>query len=238
MIFSLIGLQLPTLIRSIPGNSWIWVAQAVVLTATLLAVRAAWVFPLWLVTRGRQHGQGSWRVPAVVSWAGARGVLPLTAALSIPLLTEAGAALPGRDQILLLTTAVIVITLVVQGATLGPLVRRSGIAVSTGDIREEERTARLAMAAAALAYLDRCEVDTSTPSIATSQLRESLHLRLTEQDAAIEPGAIPIQRRLRQDLIAVESSELTRLYEVGEISAATRRELQRRLDLEHGSLDG
>ncbi len=47
----------------------------------------------------------------------------------------------------------------------------------------------------------------------------------------------PMLRRLRRDLIAVETDALTRLYEDGTIGAATRRDLQRRLDLEDTSLD-
>ena len=81
----------------------------------------------------------------------------LVLVLSIPLVTDAGAALPGRDQVLLLTTAVIVITLVIQGASLGPMVRRAGVAVGVDDVRDETRLAQTVMASAALSYLDSCE---------------------------------------------------------------------------------
>jgi hypothetical protein len=47
------------------------------------------------VNASRRGGRVSWRIPAVVSWAGARGVLPLAAALSIPL-TTAGISNPSR----------------------------------------------------------------------------------------------------------------------------------------------
>lgn len=46
------------------------------------------MFPLSLAIQTRRGRRASWRVPAVVSWAGARGVLPLAAALSIPLTTN------------------------------------------------------------------------------------------------------------------------------------------------------
>jgi len=48
----------------------------------------------------------------VVSWAGTRGVVPLAAALSIPLTSASGAPLPRRDLILVLATAVIVVSLI------------------------------------------------------------------------------------------------------------------------------
>ena len=48
---------------------------------------------------------------------------------------------------------------------------------------------------------------------------------------APEPDGLT-ERELRRDLIAAENAELTRLYEDGTISAATRQRLQRNLDLE------
>lgn len=93
------------------------------------------------------------RRPAPVV-AGARGVVPLAAALSIPLTAADGAALPRRDLILVLATAVIVVSLFVQGLTLEPLVRRAGIARPGDDARHEETVARLRLAEAALARLD------------------------------------------------------------------------------------
>jgi monovalent cation/hydrogen antiporter len=52
-----------------------------------------------------------------------------------------------------LATAVIVISLIVQGLTLEPLVRLAGIA-RPGDAQQEETVARLRLAEAALARLD------------------------------------------------------------------------------------
>jgi monovalent cation/hydrogen antiporter len=229
IVFSLIGLELPGLIRAVGGHSAMWLAQAGAITATLLAVRAVWVFPLWLaVPRRRGRARPSWKVPAVVSWAGARGVLPLAAALSIPLTTGSE-----RDLVLLLTTAVIVITLLVQGFTLGPLVRRSGVAVPSEQAETEEAAARAAMSQAALAYLDEVESIDAAPQVAVAQLRQMLRSRVNGGDGT---AGEPALRQLRRDVIAIEAAELARLYADGAISADTRRQLQRRLDLEETSL--
>src|SRR6185312_9499575 len=116
--------------------------------------RVAWVFPVWAAYQWRRgKRRPSWPVPAVVSWAGTRGVVPLAAALSIPLTSTDGALLPQRDLILVLATAVIVVSLVVQGLTLEPLVRLTGIARQDGG-RHEETVARVRLAEAALARLD------------------------------------------------------------------------------------
>ena len=47
----------------------------------------------------------------------------------------------------------------------------------------------------------------------------------------------PVLRRLRRDLIGVESAALPDLHHRGVIGESTRRELQRQLDLEDTSLD-
>ena len=142
VVFSLIGLQLPTLIRDL-SRTEAWPAEALAVTGTLLVIRIVWVFPLSAVIQRRGGARRpSWPVPAVVSWAGTRGVVPLAAALSIPLTSASGAPLPRRDLILAIATAVIVVSLIVQGLTLEPLVRRAGIARPDA-ARHEQTMARL-----------------------------------------------------------------------------------------------
>lgn len=145
--------------------------------------------------------------------------------------------MPGRDRVLLLlTTAVIVTTLVVQGFTLGPLVRRSGIAVPAEDTRTEDAAALLAMSCRALAHLDQVEEIEAAPPVVVAQLRQALRSRHDDGDGTGEDATGPALRQLRRYLIAVEAAELTRLYREGAIGAAVRRQLQRRLDLEEASL--
>jgi NhaP-type Na+/H+ or K+/H+ antiporter len=138
-------LQLPTLIRDL-SRAEAWLGEALAVAGTLMVIRIVWAFPLSAVIQQRNGTRRpSWPAPAVVSWAGTRGVVPLAAALSIPLTTASGARLPRRDLILALATTVIVVSLVVQGLTLEPLVRRAGIA-RPHDSRHEQTMARLALA--------------------------------------------------------------------------------------------
>ncbi len=165
VVFSLIGLQLPTLIRAL-SHAEAWPADALAVAGTLIATRILWVFPLSAVIQRRSGTRRpSWAVPAVVSWAGTRGVVPLAAALSIPLTSASGAPLPQRDLILVLATAVIVVSLIVQGLTLEPLARFAGIARPAA-ARHEETIARLRLAEAALARLD--ELADGTPPLTRS----------------------------------------------------------------------
>jgi CPA1 family monovalent cation:H+ antiporter len=93
------------------------------------------------VSRIRPGGdpRPAWPAAAVVSWVGTRGVVPLAAALSIPLTTASGTALPQRDLVLVLAAAAIVVSLILQGFTLEPLARLAGFgrAGPAGPRREE-----------------------------------------------------------------------------------------------------
>jgi CPA1 family monovalent cation:H+ antiporter len=176
-------------------------------------------------------------VPAVVSWAGTRGVVPLTAALSIPLTADSGAPLPQRDLVLVLATAVIVISLVVQGLTLEPLVRLAGIARPHSDARHEETIARLRLAEAALARLDELADGNCAPDDAIDRARAGLEARIGRTRARIDGNQAPeldglTDRELRRTLNAAEHAELARLYDDGTVSQPTRQRLQRSLDLE------
>jgi NhaP-type Na+/H+ or K+/H+ antiporter len=245
VVFSLIGLQLPALIRNLPGGE-AWPAAALAVAGTLMVTRSGWVFPLSAVVQRRSGvRRPSWPVPAVVSWAGTRGVVPLAAALSIPLTSASGALLPQRDLILVLATTVIVVSLVVQGLTLEPLVRLTGIARQDGG-RHEETVARLRLAEAALARLDELADDASATDDraaddAIDRARAGLEARIGRTRARIdgteaaEPDALT-DRDLRRFLNAAENAELARLYDDGTISQPTRQRLQRGLDLEAARL--
>jgi CPA1 family monovalent cation:H+ antiporter len=242
VVFGLIGLQLPALVRELSGSHAQWLWEALAIAVTLIVVRLLWVFPLSAV-RQRRRGvrRPSWQVPAVVSWAGARGVVPLAAALSIPLVNNSGSLLPERDLVVLLTTAVIVVTLVVQGFTLAPLVRRTGIALTSDHVRQEHISARLRLARAGLNHLELLAESETAQEFVIAQLRDRWQARIARIEELVldEPSSLSaaeIYRRLRKDLLIVEGTELTRLFEAGEITDATRRRIQRLLDLEHAGL--
>jgi monovalent cation/hydrogen antiporter len=241
VVFSLIGLELPTLIRALP-HPGAWLAGALAVAGVLIVTRVLWVFPLSAVLQRRSGARRpSWPVPAVVSWAGTRGVVPLAAALSIPLTSATGAPLPARDLVLVLAITVIVISLVVQGFTLEPLVRFAGIARPAG--HHEQAVARVRLAEAALARLGELAGDQAAPDAVIDRARASLQARIGRGQAhaghaqPAETGGLS-ERDLRRDLLAAENAELARLYDSGAISSATRQDLQRSLDLEAARLGG
>ena len=242
VVFSLIGLQLPTLVRDL-GRPGPWLLAALAITATLIATRVAWVFPLHAASQWRRGlRRPAWPVPAVVTWAGTRGVVPLAAALSIPLTTTHGTPLPQRDLVLVLAAAVIALTLVLQGFTLEPLARLAGLGqASAPGPAHEETLARLRLAEAGLARLDEIADSGTAPDPVIDRLRTSLQARIGNTQAHIDHDSdrekeARSERELRGDLIAAENAELARLYQAGTIGAATRQRLQRALDLEAARL--
>jgi len=137
IIFLLIGLELPTIIRQldVPLTQAIWYGLAIsgaLIIIRLLCTLGASVFTRimsnFITVAVRNPG---WRGPIVLGWAGMRGVVSLAAALSIPLLLKSGEAFPHRNLILFITFIVILVTLVFQGLTLPWVIRKMNL---TNDI--------------------------------------------------------------------------------------------------------
>ncbi|MGJ5754378.1 sodium/proton antiporter (CPA1 family) [Streptomyces puniciscabiei] len=245
VVFSLIGLALPSQVRALAHGDRSWPLYALAVAATLVAVRLLWLAPLSAVVQ-REGGVArlNWRVPMVLTWAGTRGVMPLAAALSIPEVAKNGTPLADRPLVLVLTTSVVVVTLVVQGFTLAPVVRASGIALEPAHTAREEAEARSHLAHAGLARLEELAELEVVPEVVLDRLRRGLTARLDDARDRLSrsDGGVPaesadlVYRQLRRDLIAVESGELQRLYDNHAISDTTRRRLQRALDLEEARL--
>lgn len=256
VVFALIGLELPAMVRRLSATDRDFIPIALAVTAVVVLTRALWIYPSGYLQRVRKGGQQAppFRVLAVMAWAGTRGVVPLTAALAIPLTTDAGTPFPERDLLLVLATSCIILTLVVQGLTLEPLVRRLRIGRDPVLMMKEQALARYATAAASLAHLDDLIEAGEEPPAVLERLRRDVEGRtrasLTrleelerstpkESAAASRTGAESsgvAYRRLRIDLLVIEGGRLTALTDEGRISEETRRTLQRGLDLEESRL--
>jgi monovalent cation/hydrogen antiporter len=125
LIFILIGLSLRGVLTRL-GSADALVAllpSTLVIVAAVIVARFVWIFPATYIPRAlvpalrARDPYPPLSVPFMMSWAGLRGVVSLAAALSLP------EGFSGRDLILAVTFAVILVTVLVQGATLAPLVR-------------------------------------------------------------------------------------------------------------------
>src|SRR5213083_565642 len=162
VLFMLVGLQLPQVMRSLPPGSATRVVElAMVVVLVIVLVRFVWMFganylPRLLNRKARRKNRVPWHHTALIAWIGMRGADSLAGGLAIPFLLPSGEPFPGRNLILLLTFCVIFGTLVLQGLTLTPLVRWLGV-MDDRVTEREERLARLRANEAALAHVEAME---------------------------------------------------------------------------------
>src|SRR5262249_44040188 len=176
VLFILVGLQLPTVVRSLPPGSTIRMATLTLLVVfVIVLVRFGWMFgetylPRLLSKKSRRKHRIPWQHTFLIAWTGMRGADSLAGALAIPFLLPNREPFPGRDLIMLLTFCVIFATLLLQGLTLTPLVRWLGV-VDDRVTEKEERLARLKANEAALARLEEVGASKRASSKTVESLR-------------------------------------------------------------------
>lgn len=143
-LFILIGLQLRAIVDGLGGRpAGEVIGDTAAVCGAVIAMRFLWNFVVTFLVRtiDRRPSQvarrASWRTRVVGSWSGMRGAVSLAAALALPLHTDAGAPLPGRELIQFITFALILVTVVGQGLTLPSLIARLGV-VEDGTEEEHE----------------------------------------------------------------------------------------------------
>jgi len=247
-IFLLIGLQLPAVLRRLSGRApsqLVW--YAILISIAVILIRILWVFPATYLPRllfssiRRCDPYPAWRHVTIVAWTGMRGVVSLAAALALPLLVDDGSPFPGRDLILFLTFVVILVTLVLQGLSLPPLIRWLGIE-EDDDVEREEREARLKANQAALAQLSNSGGDPAH-SDARERLRVEYEDRIRELKASgpghgskgVRQFSVEYERLL-QDALEEERKTILQLRNEEAISDEVLREIQQDIDLAEARL--
>jgi monovalent cation/hydrogen antiporter len=248
VLFLLVGLQLPGVLDAVDGYS---AAQLVgwgaLVSAVVVGVRLAWQFTVPYLVRAldRRPSQvarrGSARERLVIGWAGMRGSVSLAAALAVPLTTDAGSTFPYRNLIILLALAVILVTLVGQGLTLGPLIHRLGIR-DDGEEEREEVLARLRLSEAAIERLEEIAGEDWTRDDTIDRVRGMYDYRRrrfgaqSDGDGAAYEERTGAYLRLMYELFDAQRERLLELRNRREISDEVRRKVERDLDLEESRL--
>jgi len=166
----------------------------------------------------------------------------LAAALAIPITIDAGGPFPDRELIVFLTFAVILVTLVGQGLTLGPLITALGLH-DDGLEEHEERIARQRVAEAGLGRIDEVGEPEWIGSDSIERARNLLDYRRRRFSALVDGDGDGYEeradawRRLMYDVYDAQRSELVALRNRGEISDEVRRKIERDLDLEESRLE-
>lgn len=122
-VFVMLGLMMRQGLHRIDGYSlWDLLGYVALLTLTLYALRMVWTLLMaWWSSRSRVAGEAnvtSFKMLVLTVMCGVRGSLALSATLSIPLLTAAGEAMPGRDLAIFLAAATIAATLLLSGVVM------------------------------------------------------------------------------------------------------------------------
>jgi Na+/H+ antiporter len=249
VLFLLVGLQLPGILEEISGHPALdLVAWGALVSAVVIAVRLGWQFTVPYLIRAvdRRAVQLSRRAGPrqrfVVGWCGMRGSVSLAAALALPFETDAGAPFPERDLVILLAFAVIFVTLVGQGLTLGPLIRRLGV-VDDGDEEREEVAARIHIADAAIARVEELQDedwvrdDTAERVQGLFDYRRRRFAARADGDGDRYEERSDAYRRLMFEVFDAQREALIDLRNQGEISDEVRRRVERELDLEESRLN-
>lgn len=239
-VFMLIGSSLRDVIHRAGGFGVVVEHMTVPILWILLAMtlaRFAWIFACdGVIALRRKLGWRrfetmGWRASTVLSWAGMRGVVTLAVALSVP------ADLPGRDFILVAAFAVILVTVLLQGTTLGSVIRKlrppeAGAHVAPLTMSQAE--AAMAQAQAKLIETRAYAPDGTLihPQLLESYSRRaSISERYAGNEAQYQPG-LQAHFELVLEANAAGRAELLRLHRAGQIDDRVLHELERDLDFE------
>jgi len=180
LVFTLIGLQIGRLVPQFLGvDSLHLVFAVVVVSATVVITRLLWIFSATYFPRIVRHPRRPaprWRALVVLGWAGLRGGDTLVMALAIPFQTASGAPFPVRGVLVAVAFGVIMLTLLVQGFTLRPLIKRFALPREDA-LAVEERRARVEAEQAALRTLEDIGGLGNIPANALAQMREGIAQR-------------------------------------------------------------
>jgi CPA1 family monovalent cation:H+ antiporter len=241
VVFLLVGLQLRDIGNHIETGVTTTVAVTGAVFGTLVVVRFVWMYPATylarLVPRIREREERPpIAVPAVIAWAGMRGVVTLAAAQTLP---EDDVPPYNRELFIFVAFAVIVLTLLVQGTTLPWLAVRLGVRQDSGsaDALAEAGVQHQAGRAALQALEENAD---GAPTEVVERLRalvgsrsNNAWERLGNQRQETPSAAYG---RLRREMITAERHVFKIARNEGRIPEEVLTRAQRELDLEESQL--
>jgi CPA1 family monovalent cation:H+ antiporter len=246
-LFVLLGLELRSVVEHLSrGYSVAWLAgTSAAVVAAVVVIRLAWelmVSPLIRFIPGRHSGyvRNPWRQRLVIGWGGMRGAISLAIALTLPLEAH-GHRFTERPTLVFLAAVVVIVTLVGQGLTLGPLLGALGLAQGD-EQRRREAVARQRVTEAGLARLDELAENGDVDEDTANVYRQLFELRLERVRAALGDedgdGSVPHTSELRHELVRAQRAKLDELYRNRKISDEIRRSIALTLDLQDGPRGG
>jgi len=252
-VFILIGLQLPTISQGL-GNYSIGegILYGIVISLVTIAIRIVWVFPSAYIPRflfksiRESEPRPSWKSVFLVGWSGMRGVVSLASALAIPLTVLEGYDFRDRNLILFITFVVILVTLVLQGLSLKPIIRILKIEVNEKAAEQTQSLAlRVHLAESVLAYMDTNYEEELKQHDTYQRVRdrydrmiETAKKKLESDEEAEDSNDafLPRYRQMLLELVDVRRKELARFRHTREYGEELIRDREWELDLEEARL--
>jgi monovalent cation/hydrogen antiporter len=246
LTFVMIGLQLPYVLAGIHEYSLReLLLYGALFSGIVIVLRLLWLYPgahlaYFIRTRllGQNYPKPSARQIFIVGWTGMRGVVALAAALALPEMLANGQPFPQRNLIVFLTFSVILVTLVLQGLTLPPLIRALGLSGTGADLKGEEEEARRFITSAALAYLEGLrENDTAEFAAVYDDISHRYARRLaamskeSQESDELSGNELDRYRKLLGELLRLERKTAVELRNDGRINDEVLRKLEHELDL-------
>ncbi|WP_426267500.1 Na+/H+ antiporter [Sphingomonas sp. LHG3443-2] len=243
LVFILIGFSLRSVVDRAGGFAEVTATMAWPVLGVIAAVTVArrlWVFGsdalLALLQRAglrRARPLGP-RQAGVLAWTGMRGVVTLAVALTLP------GDMPGRDLMLIAAFAVILVTVVIQGSSLGWLIRRLKLEDTDPAPPMSLPQAEATIAKAKLRAVEANAYDGNGELIHPQLLEQHRARARTSaryaQDAAGFMDGIQSHFDVLSLAIAEGRQELIRLHRAGKIEDEVLHDLERDLDLEEVSI--
>lgn len=200
IIFMLIGLQLPLIVRQLGEVSlgsaigYGLLISLVLIVTRILCTLGASLFTMMMsrVIKVADANPG-WKGPLTIGWAGMRGVVSLAAALSIPVFIAEGQPFPQRNLILFITFIVILVTLVFQGLTLPWVIRKLSLTDRQQMLPEaqQEKIIQKKLAHASLEFLKNNHADTIAGNAHLQNLQHRLSIDLQYFSEAMQEEGAP-----------------------------------------------
>lgn len=265
LIFLLLGLQLPDIIKAVTSHEaslWptlLWrCLDVVAIFAVLLVLRFVWVQSVWRLIgvirrwRGKEdlvllpNARSAW----LLTVGGVRGAVTLAGVMSVPLLISAGKAFPERDLLIFIAAGVILLSLVSACIAL-PLLLRGVVKSPDDTVRQEAKEAWRQTAEAAIHALEAEDLaEPGVPQDATqAALAAELKARLmaeyrhqldnfndNAEAQALAEQMDQLERRLRLRALRAQRLELYKLHRHHKVGDDVVRQVLGELDLSEANL--
>ena len=247
LIFLLIGLQLPVIVRQFGDISLqSAIGYGLTIAGVLIATRLVCTFGAVVFTKFASRfitvadPDPGWKIALVFGWSGMRGVVSLAAALTIPLYLTGNTPFPYRNLILFITFIVILVTLVIQGMTLPWLIRKvnPGDKYATMSDKKQEMIIQKKIAMRSIKYLDEKYANGWPENEHLKNLYERLHIDLKmfnqqmNQDAGSDDGLLRDYQVTYLEMLEAQRQLLTEVNDRTEFDEELIRKYLSLIDLE------